>query len=116
MCELTMAPKRDYTLTEELLGLSAYQDLFSTFGGRHFSFHRPTLEAFIRCAGSKKEKVYRRAARIMGNVFSTLAIETLDSAELCSTVSDIVLEVEKQLGAEKATDAKKQAGTKKNSG
>lgn len=116
VCELTIVPDGDYALTEKLLALPSFQDLFSHFGGRHFSFHRPTLEAFIREAGDKGPTVYEEVAKRMGNVFSTLVIEALDPTELCTVVGEIVVQVEKQQKAKEAADEKKKAETKKKSG
>jgi len=74
----------DYSLTEEVMGLPGFQDLYEAIFGRGFAGYRPAVEAFIETVGRQPEGVIRETAKELGYVLSTVVLETLDTDDLRS--------------------------------
>jgi len=91
--ELTKTDSDDYSLTEKLLGLSGFQDIYEAIFGRAFCQYRPAIKAFIETVGSEKNAVIRNSAKEFGYILTTLLLESMNEDELEKLLQDIVGEL-----------------------
>lgn len=80
--ELTVDQNGDYSLTEKLIRLPGFQDLYENMFGRAFCGYKPAIESFISVLGEEKEKTQRDVGKKLNHILTTITLESLTRAEL----------------------------------
>ena len=91
--ELTQDEQGHYELTEKLVGLNGFQDIYEAIFGRAFCQYQPALEAFINVVGSESEKTVRDSSKEFGYVLTTLALESMSRLQIEELLTEIVNQV-----------------------
>lgn len=84
----------DYTLTEKLLNLGGFQDIYEAIFGRAFGGYRPAIATFIEVIGNKREAFIRSFSRELGYALTTSVLETMDEAQLQNLMIGLVERME----------------------
>jgi len=92
--ELTKGDDGSRELTERMLGLPGFQDVYETIFGRSFCQYRPALEAFVEVVGERPEAVVRMVAKEFGYLTTTLLLEAMSREEIAEELERLVLLVE----------------------
>lgn len=88
--ELTVKPGPDYALTDRLLGLNGFQDVYEAIFGRAFSQYLPAMESFVEVVGNRPEQIVRDTAKEFGYLLTTLVLETMDADHLKAVLAELV--------------------------
>lgn len=89
----------DYSLTDILLALSGFQDIYEAVFGRAFGSDRRALKTFIETAGKKKEDFVREYAKELGYALSTSVLETLNDSDMEGFMQKVSGRLEKRWAA-----------------
>lgn len=91
--ELTVAGDGNYELTERLLGLPGFQDVYEGIFGRAFCQYPPAIRAFIDVVGTAPEAIIRQTAKEFSYLLTTLVLESLSESELREILRHLVADV-----------------------
>lgn len=87
--ELTIDEDGDYALTEKLLNLGGFQDVYEAIFGRAFCQHRPALKAFTDILGELPEKTIRDSAKEFGYLLTTMVLEDMNEEDISGALKNI---------------------------
>lgn len=88
--ELTWSPQTGYALTEEMMSLGGFQDLYEAMAGRAFCGYPPAVRAFIKAVGGKPERTIRQVARELSYVLTTMVLETMSEEAITELLAELV--------------------------
>lgn len=91
---------QDYGLTEKLVNLNGFQDIYEAIFGRAFAGHFPTLRTLVEMIGCRDEEFIRAFCVELGYALSPSALETMDNAEVKAVVSRVVDAMEIRIGGQ----------------
>lgn len=95
LVELTRSPRKSYELTNRLLSMPGFQDVYEAIFGRAFCGYYPAIEAFIKVIDGERAEVIRQTAKDFSNVLSTMVLESMSETELRALLWDLKDSVEK---------------------
>jgi len=95
--ELTVDENKDYSITEQLLSMTTFQDCYEALFGRSFSRHRAALRTFIEVMQEEHQDTIREASRRFNFLLSTLVLEVLDENDIRHEVKLIIDELKGKL-------------------